>query len=92
MVFIGIYSYSIYLWHRAIELWLLPRIENDFIMRLTAYNPFVIYFMGAIILGSVMGFLVEVPILKVRDKLIPTKSGELTSSLEVTKRRRTQLL
>ena len=71
LAFIGTYSYSIYLWHA-------PMINWGAILFGKVFNtpmPFAVYlvhcFVSTIIIGIVMAKAIEVPFLKVRDRLFP---------------------
>lgn len=64
IAFIGCHSYSIYLWHAVVVLWL-------------AWFParwfrFPAYLVMAIVMGTLMSKLVEIPALRLRDKLFPS--------------------
>jgi peptidoglycan/LPS O-acetylase OafA/YrhL len=61
---IGYYSYSIYLWHVVAMLGIeqLP----------AGWFRFPLYFVAAIALGVLMAKLIEVPALKLRDKVFPS--------------------
>jgi len=67
---IGAHSYSIYLWHIPV------RIASD---RLLAAAPaalqFTVYLLGSLVLGVVMGKLVETPVLRLRDRWFPSRSA-----------------
>jgi peptidoglycan/LPS O-acetylase OafA/YrhL len=65
----GRHSYSIYLWHINVK---------TAIERLAARHPsidpgivFVAYLLGSVAVGIVIGKLIEVPVLRVRDRLFP---------------------
>lgn len=70
--YVGVYSYSIYLWHGPTGAWL-----PGFCRRLAGhptgtYGRFAVYFWGSLVVGIVMSKLVEYPILRLRDRLLPT--------------------
>lgn len=68
---IGYYSYSIYIWHRMA--WFAVEIFVVFIpLPYFAKNLF--YFCLAIVTGIVLGKLVEMPFLALRDKFFPSRS------------------
>ena len=76
MAWIGIYSYSIYLWHMPMYLWLAPLIRRVLHVSTGPYAEFGIYLAGSIAAGVVMSKLIEYPILQLRDRLFPV--GETT--------------
>jgi peptidoglycan/LPS O-acetylase OafA/YrhL len=69
--FIGMYSYSIYLWHSPVEAWL-PGLSRR-MLGFPSGRPgrFVVYFVGALVIGIVMSKVVEFPILRLRDRVLP---------------------
>ena len=81
---IGFYSYSIYLWHMAMKDWglrairyALKRIDIPFLSSLYERMDYLIYIFGSIVLGIVMAKLVELPVLKLRDRIFPSRSKSL---------------
>lgn len=67
---LGRASYSIYLWHMAVQNWLWPLFIKVFgIDSFAAYISF--YLLGSLLLGSAMGRLVEWPVLKARNRMFP---------------------
>ncbi len=72
---IGRQSYSIYLWHMAVFYsvdWLLPQklpFEQRFFLHAATYITL------AIVLGSALGLLIEVPALKLRERLFPARTS-----------------
>jgi len=66
--YIGIYSYSIYLWH----IFILEFIENHFGKGLFAVFAF---FLLSILIGIVTSLIIENPFLQLRDKLFPKRQG-----------------
>jgi peptidoglycan/LPS O-acetylase OafA/YrhL len=72
---IGAYSYSIYLWHFPIEMY-----GDELIHRFTGWqmNWFAIaitYVSLSLIVGIVAAKLVEMPVLRWRDRMLPSNSG-----------------
>lgn len=76
--FVGVYSYSIYLWHLPLRVWgfsyIIPTIYGK---RLPFIIGWPLYFAGSIALGIMMAKIIEIPALKLRDKLYPSRSSEL---------------
>lgn len=60
---IGRYSYSIYLWHAAIVEWLFPAAN---------WLDTGLYFIFSVVIGIALSHLIEMPMLKLRDRIIPS--------------------
>lgn len=71
---IGRYSYSIYLWHLAARIWLVPAIELKLGYRLPASVALIAYLVLACVAGFLMARMIEFPALAVRDRLFPSRS------------------
>ena len=74
---IGVWSYSIYLWHWDVML-LAYRFfgkESHWLLQYT------FYFLGSICLGVFMAQLVECPALKLRDRLFPSRTSNAVSTI-----------
>jgi peptidoglycan/LPS O-acetylase OafA/YrhL len=77
---IGVFSYSIYLWHfdfvhNTMEQTIAPRIPLTGSAKWIA--ALIIYIAAAFVVGVVMGKLVEFPALAVRDKLFPARAAAM---------------
>lgn len=71
---LGTYSYSIYLWHMAVMWWLVPVLEKQgFSWGMQA----LCYTVACLILGIVMAWLVEEPLMRLRNRLHPARVGAL---------------
>jgi len=70
--YVGVYSYSIYLWHGPTGAWLPGFVRRIFGQPTGTNGRFVVYFVGSIVVGIAMSRLVEYPILRLRDRLLPT--------------------
>lgn len=78
MARIGLYSYSIYLWHAFVRLNLLPYLPiPSQPLRLFGYV------VGCILLGTAAAKLVEFPVLKVRDRLLPSSAEREAANMLV---------
>lgn len=72
IAWIGVYSYGIYLWHVSVlapVMAMAPRLPHAVAVWWTALAPSV----GGILLGAAFTKLVELPALKVRDRLFPRR-------------------
>jgi peptidoglycan/LPS O-acetylase OafA/YrhL len=70
LALLGTYSYSIYLWHMAIIYWVTPHLRTSVSWELRA----LLYFGGAFVIGITMAKVVELPTIRLRDRLFPTRS------------------
>jgi peptidoglycan/LPS O-acetylase OafA/YrhL len=72
-VVLGRHSYSIYLWHLSVYIWAITLLRS-----LTGGSYFVVevivYMVGAVVVGTGMSMLVEQPVLRLRDKVFPSRS------------------
>ena len=68
---IGIYSYSIYLWHIPIKVLLMKRIVGYMEFDLGYLLVALIYILLSILGGIILSKCIEYPILKLRDRLVP---------------------
>jgi peptidoglycan/LPS O-acetylase OafA/YrhL len=78
VAYIGSHSYSVYLWHVPVAVWgtavvrlLFPQ-HNWYIYAAT-------YLLGSIAFGVSMAILTEFPILRIRDRLFPSRGTPLSS-------------
>jgi peptidoglycan/LPS O-acetylase OafA/YrhL len=72
---IGVYSYSIYLWHMFFQQRVLAHLH---IASFTLWS--VCYFSGAILFGIVASKAVEFPVLRFRDRVFPSSSKRTMAS------------
>jgi peptidoglycan/LPS O-acetylase OafA/YrhL len=77
---IGVYSYSIYLWH--IFFWhIFSQLHVIMVLRVTSRPIFLLcYFVGAITFGVMASTLIEMPMLRFRDRVFPSEAAESTGS------------
>ncbi len=75
--FIGYHSYSIYLWHQPFStIVCIPLLKS---LPLTSLNWLIyalVYLGGSVLTGVLMGKCLEQPILKLRDRFFPSRSGQ----------------
>jgi peptidoglycan/LPS O-acetylase OafA/YrhL len=75
---IGGCSYSIYLWHMPVLIWVLPLGEHVLGYRLDVPARVTMYLSGSLAAGALMAWLIERPALWLRDRCIPPP-GPVTS-------------
>ena len=75
--FCGRHSYSIYLWHLPYRRWGLGITADLYGGPVPPWVMLLAYFGGSIALGIVVATLIEIPVLRLRDRLLPSRSGAL---------------
>ena len=70
---IGRRSYSIYLWHVPMLVWGLPLCELLLGMQLESSVRILVYLGGSLVLGMLMAWLIEQPVLWLRDRWVPAE-------------------
>jgi peptidoglycan/LPS O-acetylase OafA/YrhL len=75
VAWIGVYSYSIYLWHLAVKRWGMPIIVHATSWSPTGSAALLAYFVSTILIGAALGRLVESPGLALRDRWFPSRGG-----------------
>lgn len=73
--YLGRHSYSIYLWHMPVYLWSLALVRAA-CGRPVFWLEVLLYFAGTAVVGTGMSLLVEQPVLRLRDRLFPSQSGQ----------------
>jgi len=71
VAYVGMYSYSIYLWHGPTAAWLPGLFRRAMGFPAGAFGRFAVYFIGSLVIGIVMSKLIEYPILRFRDRIMP---------------------
>jgi peptidoglycan/LPS O-acetylase OafA/YrhL len=79
LAYIGSHSYSIYLWHVPVLVWATPVIVSPIPDRFEWPVYAVVYLVGSVLFGVVMANLIEYPVLKIRDRWFPSRSGNIVS-------------
>ncbi len=69
MSFIGIHSYSIYLWHLMV-------LQELYRFKLDSLTYFAVYLTGAILVGALASYCFEYPFLKLRDRFFPAYNAQ----------------
>jgi peptidoglycan/LPS O-acetylase OafA/YrhL len=77
LLMIGRHSYSIYLWHIAVFVFVMKGIPAFGSGKITLEKLLVLYSVGSIIIGIGMSKLVEQPVLRIRNKIFPSRCGNL---------------
>ncbi len=73
--FVGMYSYSIYLWHGAILPWGQALVRRGLHTEVTPATVSVLYFLASLTVGISMSRMIEFPMLRVRDRFFPAMSS-----------------
>lgn len=72
---LGVYSYSIYIWHLAIQQWGLPLLETVIGFERGGLVSLAVFAVASIAVGVTMAKLIEMPVLRMRDRIIPSRSA-----------------
>ena len=72
--FLGSHSYSVYLWHMPVNIWGYMLLRKAFGSEVNWYIYAVTYFLGSWIIGILLAKIVELPVLRLRDRRFPSKS------------------
>lgn len=73
LAFVGMYSYSIYLWHGPCGAWLPGLVRSTIHFPTEEHGRFAVYFAGSLVVGITMSRLIEYPVLRLRDRLFPAE-------------------
>lgn len=71
--YIGLQSYSIYLWHSSVQSWWMPLLRSQMALNLPDQIYTWIYVIASLALGIVMGIVIEKPFLWLRDTRFPSR-------------------
>ena len=72
---VGMYSYSIYLWHAPGGAWFPGLLKRILHMSFSPNERFAVYMIGSLAIGIAMSKIVEYPILRLRDRIFPPREG-----------------
>lgn len=74
LAYVGFYSYSIYLWHVPLLLWVFAKILQPNPSLVRYWLGLAAYVLASLALGIVMAKLIEQPALRLRDRIFPPKN------------------
>jgi peptidoglycan/LPS O-acetylase OafA/YrhL len=86
LAYVGSRSYSIYLWHLPVQLWLTPYGGRIFSTHFRWPVYFLSFFAVTILIGILMAIAVEFPMLTIRDRWFPSRGRPLAVSLDLAVR------
>jgi peptidoglycan/LPS O-acetylase OafA/YrhL len=72
---VGIYSYSIYLWHGPAGAWFPGLVRRVLHVSQGPNERFLTYMIGSLAIGITMSKIIEYPILRLRDRIFPARQG-----------------
>ncbi|QDU09665.1 acyltransferase family protein [Gimesia aquarii] len=80
---IGFYSYSIYLWHMPVNVWGSGAIRIATGVQIGYWSNLFVYMIGSLIVGVLMAKLIEMPVLRIRDRYFPSRSQKQVASTKM---------
>lgn len=75
MAIIGVYSYSIYIWHLAVKRWGIPLLSTVTGFERGGLVSLAVLAVGSVVVGVAMAKLIEMPVLRMRDRIFPSRSA-----------------
>jgi peptidoglycan/LPS O-acetylase OafA/YrhL len=76
--FVGARSYSIYLWHVLTGMWLIAWVKQQVTAPVTPWFWIGLFVISCVVVGSVFAWIVEYPVLRLRDRLCPPRTKTLS--------------
>jgi len=77
IAFIGAHSYAIYLWHMPVKCWGPLYAQRWFHLKESPWGDLLIYLIASLVVGVLLSMALEFPMLRLRDRLFPSRSGAL---------------
>jgi len=78
---VGGHSYSIYLWHLPCKFWMKPLCRGLLGHPIPYVGELAVYCIASIVIGILMARIIEFPVLKLRDRIFPSRG--LVASLKM---------
>jgi len=81
--YVGMYSYSIYLWHGPAGAWFPGLVRRVLRVSQGPNERFLTYMIGSLAIGITMSKIIEYPILRLRDRIFPSRQGIVALTSDV---------
>ena len=75
---VGTRSYSIYLWHAPVVTWVMPK-AGPYLNSVHAMVVVIVALAICVAIGFLMAWIVEVPVLRFRERFFPSREHDLTA-------------
>lgn len=82
LAFIGSRSYSIYIWHMPVATWGVSALNAVFHHNVNWYAYLIFYLLGSVLVGTVMAYVIEYPVIKLRDRMFPSRTQPVEPAAE----------
>jgi peptidoglycan/LPS O-acetylase OafA/YrhL len=79
VAYVGSHSYSIYLWHMPVAIWGTAIFGGPLSPYQNWFAYAAAYLFGSIVFGVAMAVLIEIPVLRIRERLFPSRAMALSS-------------